>query len=77
MKHINNLAMNISIGDKVTLKTPLPYLQTSDNMPMLRPADLVSLDEIGEVVSLKSSDVIEVKFRRGAFLIPRGKLSIN
>ena len=46
--------MKFEIKDKVKLIVPLPYLKTSDNMPMLRPPDLVAIDEIGEVISVKS-----------------------
>ena len=67
--------MKFKINQKVKLKAPLPYLKTSENMPMLRPPDLVAIDEIGEVLSLKSPDTVEVKFRRGKFLIDIDKLS--
>ena len=66
--------MNLKINQKVKLKSPLPYLKTSENMPMLRPPDLVAIDEIGEVLALKSPDTVEVKFRRGNFLIDIDKL---
>ena len=66
--------MKFDIGDKVKLRAPLPYLKTADNMPMLRPPDLVAIDEIGEVLSLKSPKTVEVKFRRGKFLIDVDKL---
>ena len=66
--------MNFKINQKVKLKAPLPYLKTSENMPMLRPPDLVAIDEIGEVISLKSPETVEVKFRRGKFLINIDKL---
>ena len=66
--------MNLSIGDKVSLKMPLPYLKTSDPMPMLRPPELVSLDELGFVVGFRSVDTVEVRFRRGSFLIPLSHL---
>ena len=66
--------MNFQINQKVKLIVPLPYLKTSDNMPMLRPPDLVAIDEIGEVLSLKSPKTVEVKFRRGNFLIDTDKL---
>ncbi|KGF99202.1 hypothetical protein EU97_1760 [Prochlorococcus marinus str. MIT 9311] len=36
---------------------------------MLRPPDLVAIEEIGEIISIKSLDTVEVKFRRGSFLI--------
>ena len=66
--------MNFQINQKVKLIAPLPYLKTSENMPMLRPPDLVAIDEIGEVLSLKSPKTVEVKFRRGNFLIDIDKL---
>ena len=66
--------MNFKINQKVKLIAPLPYLKTSENMPMLRPPDLVAIDEVGEVLSLKSPQTVEVKFRRGKFLIDIDKL---
>ena len=66
--------MEFNIRDKVVLKVPLSYLKTSDNMPMLRPPDLVAIDEIGEIISLKSPSVVEIKFRRGSFLIDIDKI---
>ena len=69
--------MQIAIGSKVSLTETLPYLKTTDPMPMLRPQDLVSQDEIGEVVGLRAMGNVEVKFRRGTFLIPADKLSVS
>ena len=66
--------MNFQINQKVKLIAPLPYLKTSENMPMLRPPELVAIDEIGEVLSIKSPETVEVKFRRGKFLIDIDKL---
>ena len=70
----SNKIMKFNIQDKVKLIVPLPYLKTSDNMPMLRPPDLVAIDEIGEIISIKSPDTVEVKFRRGSFLIDTDKI---
>ncbi len=67
--------MEFSIGDKVFLTAPLPYLKTAEPMPMLRPPDLVSLEETGEVVGLRSFEILEVRFRRGKFLIPSTQVS--
>ncbi len=61
--------MTFNLGEKVLLKVSQPYLKTNDPMPMLRPPDLVSFDEIGEIVALLPKDMAEVKFRRGTFLI--------
>jgi len=66
--------MKFDINDKVKLIAPVSYLKTSDNMPMLRPPDLVAIDEIGEILSIKSIDTVEVKFRRGSFLIEIDKI---
>ena len=66
--------MEFSIGDKVFLKIPSSYLKTADPMPMLRPPDLVAQDEIGEIVAIRSRDIVEVHFRRGTFLIPTARL---
>jgi len=62
--------MTFSIGEKVSLKVPLAFLKSSDPMPMLRPPDLVALEEIGSVVGIRTFDTLEVQFRRGTFLIP-------
>ena len=66
--------MNLKINDKVKLIVPLPYLKTSDNMPMLRPPDLVGIDEIGKILSIKSPNTVEIKFRRGSFLVDVDKI---
>ena len=66
--------MKLEIKDKVKLIAPLSYLKTSDNMPMLRPPDLVAIDEVGEVVSIRSPETVEIKIRRGCFLIDIDKV---
>ena len=74
---VSNLWMKFEIKDKVKLVAPVSYLKTSDNMPMLRPPDLVAIDEIGEILSIKSIETVEVKFRRGSFLIDIDKIEKN
>ena len=66
--------MKFEINDKVKLIAPVSYLKTSENMPMLRPPDLVAIDEIGEILSIKSPNTVEVKFRIGSFLIDIDKI---
>ena len=66
--------MKFEINDRVKLIATVSYLKTSDNMPMLRPPDLVAIDEIGQILSIKSPDTVEVKFRRGSFLIDINKI---
>ena len=66
--------MKFSIGEKVSLQVPMPYLKTVDTVSMLRPPDLVSLDEVGVIIGIRPKDLLEVKFRRGNFLIPAERL---
>lgn len=66
--------MKFNIKDKVKLITPLPYLKTADNMPMLRPPELVAIDEVGEILAINSPETVVVKFRRGSFLIDTEKI---
>ena len=68
--------MKFSVGEKVSLQVPLPYLKTADPISMLRPPDLVSLDEVGVIIGIRANDLLEVKFRRGNFLIPSERLKI-
>ena len=68
--------MNFSVGEKVSLQVPLPYLKTTDSISVLRPPDLVSLDEVGVIIGIRPNDLLEVKFRRGNFLIPSERLKI-
>ena len=68
--------IKFSIGEKVSLQVPMPYLKTADSVSMLRPPDLVSLDEIGVITGIRPKDLLEVKFRRGNFLIPAERLKV-
>ena len=68
--------MRFTVGEKVSLQVPLPYLKTADSIPMLRPPDLVSLYEVGMIIGIRPNDLLEVKFRRGNFLIPSERLII-
>ena len=66
--------MEFSLGSKVSLLMPLSYLKTAEPMPMLRPPDLVSPEEIGEIIGIRPGDLVEVRFRTGTFLIPTNRL---
>ena len=68
--------MKFSIGEKVSLQVPMPYLKTVDPVSLLRPPDLVSLDEVGIIIGIRPKDLLEVKFRRGNFLIPAERLRL-
>lgn len=64
-----------AVGDGVRLKARQRYLKTADPMPMLRPPDLVDADELGQVVAVKSRNLLAVRFRRGTFLMEADQLS--
>ena len=68
--------MKFSIGERVSLQVPMPYLKTVDIISTLRPPDLVSLDEVGLIIGIRPKDLLEVKFRRGNFLIPAERLKL-
>ena len=67
--------MSFKLGDKVYLKVSQSYLKTNDPMPMLRPPDLVTLDELGSIVGILPLNILEVKFRRGTFLLHESHLT--
>ena len=58
------------IGATVRLSQRLAYLKTADPMPMLRPPDLIGVDEVGQVVEERAFGQLAVRFRRGTFLVP-------
>ena len=57
------------VGDRVRITARPPYLKSDENMPMLRPPDLVEVGEEGVVRSRKPGGYLGVKFSQGAFLI--------
>ncbi|WP_320676645.1 NAD(P)H dehydrogenase assembly family protein [Prochlorococcus sp. MIT 1300] len=69
--------MEFNIGDQVTLVGPQRYLKTADAMPVLRPPDLVSVTDIGEIVELRANGNAAVRFRRGVFLIALEQLALE
>ncbi|WP_341878752.1 NAD(P)H dehydrogenase assembly family protein [Synechococcus sp. UW140] len=66
-----------AVGSLVKLQVQQPWLKTAAAMPVLRPADLVGLNEQGEVVAIHAMQQRAVKFRRGTFLLPVSSLSSN
>ena len=68
--------MEFSIGDKVSLEVPMPYLTTVDTVQVLRPPDLVSLDEVGEIFDIRPNGLLVISFRRGKFLIPSDRIKL-
>jgi len=66
---------SICLGDAVRLRLRPRYLKTADPMPMLRPPDLVDLDEVGLVVEVRVLGLLAVRFRRGTFLVTATELT--
>jgi hypothetical protein len=48
--HLAITMSEISVGGKVRLIAIPPYLKTANPMPMLRPSELLSIDDIGTVL---------------------------
>ena len=68
--------MSVSIGDQVRLIRPQTFLKTADPMPMLRPPDLVALNEIGRVMALQPAETAAGRFSRGTFLLSIEQLTL-
>lgn len=58
-----------NVGDRIRLHTRPPYLKTADNMPMLRPPDLVEIGAEGTIVSRKPGGYLGIRFKQGTFLL--------
>ena len=69
--------MDLNVGDQVFLKAPLPFLKTADSIPVLRPPELVSPDEPGQIVEIRARGLFSVRFRRGTFLIQGDRLMVK
>lgn len=63
------MAKEFSIGSKVRVVSLPPYVKTADPMPMLRPPDVLHLNEEGIVIDRRPGGYWGVKFARGAFLL--------
>jgi hypothetical protein len=63
------MSKEFAIGSHVKITILPPYVKTVDPMPMLRPAQLVRLGEVGTVIGQHPDDHWAVRFDRGNFLI--------
>jgi len=63
------MSQEITVGEKVRVIALPPYLKTAEPMPMLRPADLISLGEEGVVRDRRPGGYWGVRFTKGAFLM--------
>jgi Protein of unknown function (DUF3148) len=58
-------------GDRVRLAALPPYFKTAEPMPMLRPPNVVQIEEEGVILGREPGDAWRVRFSRGAYLIDR------
>lgn len=72
----SDLIPSFSVGDTVKLVNRPPYLKTADPMPMLRPADLVAIGEVGEVIDCRPAGYWGIKFSQGIFLVDTQYLAL-
>jgi hypothetical protein len=69
-------AAPLPLGSRVRLRQRPSYLKTADPMPMLRPPDLIGVDEVGQVVEQRALGQLAVRFRRGTFLLDGALLEL-
>jgi hypothetical protein len=69
------MSSEFAIGATINLATLPPYLKTADPMPMLRPAQLLTVGMQGVVIDRQPGEHWVVKFDRGTFLLDGKYLS--
>jgi hypothetical protein len=57
------------MGDHVRLVSNPPYFKTAEPMPMLRPPNIVQLNEEGTILGREPGGSLQVRFSRGAYLV--------
>lgn len=57
------------VGDRVIVQSHPAFLKTADPMPMLRPADLITVGEAGQIMEQRPGGYWAVKFAQGTFLL--------
>jgi hypothetical protein len=63
------MSKEFAIGSQVKVTSLPPYVKTAEPMPMLRPAQVISLGEVGTILDRMPGDYWAVKFQRGNFLL--------
>ncbi len=59
----------LAVGDRVCLAQAPSYFKTADTMPMLRPPDVVGLEDEGVITEQRAGQTWAVRFQQGAFLL--------
>ena len=58
-----------TLGDKVRIVALPPYLKTAEPMSMLRPPNVVELEEEGTIIDRRPGGYWGIRFTKGAFLL--------
>jgi Protein of unknown function (DUF3148) len=56
-------------GDMIRIVSLPTHLKTADPMPMLRPPNLLTIGDLGQIIDRKPGNYWVIKFDRGAFLL--------
>ncbi len=63
------MTKEFTIHQKVKLISLPPYVKTAEPMPILRPASVLKLGEVGVILERRPGGYWGVRFGKGAFLI--------
>ncbi len=58
-----------TIGQKVRVVAMPPYVKTAEPMPVLRPANVIAIDDEGVVIDRRPGNYWGIRFAKGAFLL--------
>jgi hypothetical protein len=67
---------DLTVGDRVQLIALPSYLKTAEPMPMLRPANLLQIGDLGIIIDRRPGGYWGVRFDRGAFLLEKQYLEL-
>lgn len=70
-----NPDIELKTGDRVRLAVLPAYFKTAEPMPMLRPPNVVELNEEGVILGREPADSWRVRFNQGAYLVDRKYLA--
>ncbi|TVQ13296.1 MAG: DUF3148 domain-containing protein [Leptolyngbya sp. DLM2.Bin27] len=71
------MTAEFTVGDRVRLVALPPYFKTADPMPMLRPADTLSVGAEGVIQSRRPGGYWGIKFAKGSFLVDSQFLELS
>ena len=66
---MNEAVNNLKTGDRIKVIALPPYIKTAEPMPMLRPADTLTIGEEGTIIDRRPGGYYGVRFASGAFLL--------